>query len=45
MWRIRDPVPVARAVELAAGGTSLYAHLPGVQLTQVEFSGDRVHCN
>ena len=36
------PVPVARAVELAAGGTiPLMLILLGVQLTQVEFSGNQ----
>jgi predicted permease len=36
------PVPVARAVDLAAGGTiPLMLILLGVQLTQVEFSGSQ----
>ncbi|HUE99575.1 MAG TPA: AEC family transporter [Anaerolineales bacterium] len=36
------PVPVARAVELAAGGTiPLMLILLGVQLTQVEFAGNQ----
>jgi malate permease and related proteins len=39
-FNIEIPVPVARAVELAAGGTiPLMLILLGVQLTQVEFSG------
>lgn len=39
---IEIPVPVARAVELAAGGTiPLMLVLLGVQLTQVEFSGSQ----
>ena len=39
---IEIPVPVARAVELAAGGTiPLMLILLGVQLTQVEFSGNQ----
>ena len=38
---IRIPTPVARAVELAAGGTiPLMLILLGVQLTRVEFSGN-----
>jgi len=40
--RIEIPMPVARAVELAAGGTiPLMLVLLGVQLTQVEFSGNQ----
>ena len=39
---ITIPVPVARAVELASGGTiPLMLILLGVQLTQVEFSGSQ----
>ncbi len=39
---VEIPVPVARAVELAAGGTiPLMLVLLGVQLTQVEFSGNQ----
>ncbi len=39
---IEIPVPVTRAVELAAGGTiPLMLVLLGVQLTQVEFSGSQ----
>ena len=39
---IEIPVPVARAVDLAAGGTiPLMLILLGVQLTQVEFSGNQ----
>jgi predicted permease len=39
---IEIPTPVARAVELAAGGTiPLMLVLLGVQLTQVEFSGNQ----
>ena len=42
IWNIVIPVPVARAVELAAGGTiPLMLILLGVQLTQVEFSGNQ----
>src|SRR5215207_3659974 len=42
IWRIVIPVPVARAVELAAGGTiPLMLILLGVQLTQVELSGNQ----
>jgi malate permease and related proteins len=42
IWRIEIPVPVARAVELAADGTiPLMLILLGVQLTQVEFSGNQ----
>jgi predicted permease len=42
IWNIEIPVPVARAVELAAGGTiPLMLILLGVQLTQVEFSGNQ----
>ena len=42
LWNIEIPVPVARAVELAAGGTiPLMLILLGVQLTQVEFSGSQ----
>jgi hypothetical protein len=41
-WNIEIPMPVARAVELAAGGTiPLMLVLLGVQLTQVEFSGSQ----
>ena len=41
-FNIEIPVPVARAVELAAGGTiPLMLILLGVQLTQVEFSGNQ----
>lgn len=41
-WDIGMPLPVARAVELAAGGTiPLMLILLGVQLTQVEFSGNQ----
>jgi predicted permease len=40
--KVEIPVPVARAVELAAGGTiPLMLILLGVQLTQVEFSGNQ----
>jgi malate permease and related proteins len=40
--RIEIPMPVARAVELAAGGTiPLMLVLLGVQLTQVQFSGNQ----
>src|SRR5215211_1795940 len=39
---IQLPVPIARAVEVAAGGTiPLMLVLLGVQLTQVEFAGNR----
>jgi predicted permease len=39
---IEIPMPVARAVELAAGGTiPLMLILLGVQLTHVEFSGNQ----
>ncbi|MBN2118685.1 MAG: AEC family transporter [Anaerolineales bacterium] len=39
IWRVEMPVPVARAVELAADGTiPLMLILLGVQLTHVEFS-------
>jgi len=42
IWNIEIPVPVARAVELAAGGTiPLMLVLLGVQLTHVEFSGNQ----
>lgn len=42
VWRIELPVPVARAVELAADGTiPLMLILLGVQLTQVQFSGNQ----
>ena len=42
VWDISMPVPVARAVELAAGGTiPLMLILLGVQLTQVELSGNQ----
>lgn len=41
-WNIGIPVPVARAVELAANGTiPLMLILLGVQLTHVEFSGNQ----
>jgi predicted permease len=41
-WDTGMPLPVARAVELAAGGTiPLMLILLGVQLTQVEFSGNQ----
>jgi len=41
-FNIEIPVPVARAVELAAGGTiPLMLILLGVQLTQVQFSGNQ----
>jgi malate permease and related proteins len=42
IWNVGIPVPVARAVELAAGGTiPLMLVLLGVQLTRVEFSGNQ----
>lgn len=42
IWNIEIPVPVARAVELAANGTiPLMLILLGVQLTQVELSGNQ----
>jgi malate permease and related proteins len=42
IWNLELPVPVARAVELAAGGTiPLMLVLLGVQLTRVEFSGNQ----
>ncbi len=42
MWDIQIPVPVARAVELAANGTiPLMLILLGVQLTQVGFDGSQ----
>jgi len=42
LWNIEIPVPVARAVELASNGTiPLMLILLGVQLTQVEFSGNQ----
>jgi hypothetical protein len=42
LWNIQIPVPVARAVELAADGTiPLLLILLGVQLTQVQFSGNQ----
>ncbi|HEY9526363.1 MAG TPA: AEC family transporter, partial [Anaerolineales bacterium] len=41
-FNVEIPVPVARAVELAAGGTiPLMLILLGVQLTHVEFSGNQ----
>ena len=41
-WNVEIPMAVARAVELAAGGTiPLMLILLGVQLTQVELSGSR----
>ncbi len=42
MWKIPIPVPVARAVQLAADGTiPLLLILLGVQLTQVGFDGNQ----
>lgn len=42
VWKITIPVPVARAVELASDGTiPLLLILLGVQLTQVQFSGNQ----
>jgi malate permease and related proteins len=42
LWNIQIPMPVARAVGLAAGGTiPLMLILLGVQLTRVEFSGSQ----
>jgi predicted permease len=42
IWEIGIPAPVARAVDLAAGGTiPLMLVLLGVQLTRVEFSGNQ----
>ena len=42
IWNIEIPVPVSRAVELAANGTiPLMLILLGVQLTHVEFSGNQ----
>src|SRR5215212_6276005 len=42
LWQIEIPVPVARAVELAANGTiPLMLILLGVQLTRVELSGNQ----
>ena len=42
IWHLEIPVPVARAVELAADGTiPLMLVLLGVQLTHVELSGNR----
>ena len=42
LWSIELPVPVGRAVELAAGGTiPLMLILLGVQLTRVEFTGNQ----
>lgn len=41
-WNVEIPMPVARAVELAADGTiPLMLILLGVQLTKVEFSGNQ----
>jgi len=41
-WKIEFPIPVSRAVELAAGGTiPLMLILLGVQLTSLEFSGNQ----
>ena len=41
-WKIEIPMPVSRAVELAAGGTiPLMLILLGVQLTSLEFSGNQ----
>jgi malate permease and related proteins len=42
MWKIEIPMPLARAIELAAGGSiPLMLILLGVQLTQVEFTGNQ----
>lgn len=42
IWNIQIPVPIARAVSLAADGTiPLLLVLLGLQLTQVQFSGDQ----
>jgi predicted permease len=42
LWKITIPVPVARAVQLAADGTiPLLLILLGVQLTQVRFDGNQ----
>ncbi len=42
VWKITIPVPVARAVQLAADGTiPLLLVLLGLQLTQVQFSGSQ----
>jgi predicted permease len=42
IWNVEIPMPVARAVELAAGGTiPLMLILLGVQLTKVELSGNQ----
>jgi hypothetical protein len=42
MWNIEMPVPVARAIELAADGTiPVLLILLGTQLTQVQFSGNQ----
>ena len=42
LWNIEIPVPVERAVELAANGTiPLMLVLLGVQLTRVEFTGNQ----
>ncbi|HET9914260.1 MAG TPA: AEC family transporter [Anaerolineales bacterium] len=42
MWNIEIPIPVARAIELAADGTiPLLLVLLGTQLTQVQFSGNQ----
>lgn len=41
IWNTQIPTPVARAIDLAAGGTiPLMLILLGVQLTRVEFSGN-----
>ena len=41
-WKIEFPIPVSRAVELAAGGTiPLMLILLGVELTSLEFSGNQ----
>ncbi len=42
MWNIEIPVPVARAIELAADGTiPVLLILLGTQLTQIQFSGNQ----
>jgi malate permease and related proteins len=42
IWNIELPIPIARAVELAADGTiPLMLVLLGIQLTHVEFSGSQ----
>jgi predicted permease len=41
VWKIDIPAPIARSIELAAGGTiPVMLILLGVQLTHVEFSGN-----